>query len=456
MPKNLNEKKPAKKIIKPKKEIKEKVKKEPPQSLGIDGSDRFWVFTINNYNKENVETLKKIECNLDNVVRAIQCQAEIGEKKTKHLQGFIIFNKQQRMAAVKKTLECYTVSLKRMETTEKKNLEYTSKSKTYDEDANIFIRKGVFNMVSGKRTDIASILDEIDKGKHISDILDGENRITYIQNSVGIDRYATLKKRINPKVVAKYSKIENRPWQNEFEKLLKEPADDRKIMWLADTKGNTGKTTLMHKLRVTNEKTCFCLTNFKTVDNATSNLRNWIKKGNEPEIIILNLSRSKDETGGIYDFLENIKDGYITTTRYEDEVADFIAPHVVVFSNWYPAIVNKKDGCETLTHDRWDIMRISEDGTKLEKVSVEEAIKLKEEVRHTKKVNELKTGKVTYTDEEADMADREDILNKLKEMENTIKQQAETIKQLQNSQKVEKVETKDGWPIFPKKKTQRS
>ncbi len=272
-------KKPAKKIA---------TKKETNQSLGLTGSDRFWVFTINNYNEENIEALKKIECGLDKKVRALQCQGEKGKQGTKHIQGLIIFNKQQRRTAVMNTLECETVHLERMKTTEKKNVAYTSKSETYDADANIFIRTGIFNMVSGERSDIKTILDKIDQGMQLTDILVGDDRETYIKNSKGIESYYNMKKRIDPEVVEYMKKQVNRPWQDEVEKITEEPVSDRKIVWIPNPAGNIGKTFFMNKKGVLQEKTCFCMNEITTLGAATDNLRNWINKGNKPKVIILN------------------------------------------------------------------------------------------------------------------------------------------------------------------------
>lgn len=58
--------------------------------------NRNWCFTLNNYNNDDIEKFKNIpKCNY-------VFQEEIGENETKHLQGFIAFDRAKTFTAVKK------------------------------------------------------------------------------------------------------------------------------------------------------------------------------------------------------------------------------------------------------------------------------------------------------------------------------------------------------------------
>ena len=128
----------------------------------ITGKDQFWVFTLNNYTQENLKHLEEIECGMDKDVRAIKYQGEIAPRTgTKHLQGFIIFNKQQRNKTVITTLKTNSIHIAPMDKSIKTNLNYTEKSESYDKEANIFVTKGVFDVKQGKKHSLQQILDNI-------------------------------------------------------------------------------------------------------------------------------------------------------------------------------------------------------------------------------------------------------------------------------------------------------
>lgn len=66
-----------------------------------------------------------------------------------------------------------------------------------------------------------------------------------------------------------------------------------------------------------------------------------------PRIVLINLSR-QNEGHFSYAAVEAIKDGLIFSGKYEGGTKLIPHPHIVIFSNWYPAR-------ENLTEDRWDI-----------------------------------------------------------------------------------------------------
>lgn len=57
---------------------------------------RSWCFTVNNYEEQESEDLKQIDC------KYIVFGREVGEAGTPHLQGYVHFEKHKRLAAVKK------------------------------------------------------------------------------------------------------------------------------------------------------------------------------------------------------------------------------------------------------------------------------------------------------------------------------------------------------------------
>jgi len=125
-----------------------------------------------------------------------------------------------------------------------------------------------------------------------------------------------------------------RPHQQELADILDAPADDRKIIWVYDPVGNTGKTALMR--------------HYLTKGNAT---RLSGKKADMAHVyqgervVFFDLSRTSAEHATyLYDFAEDLKSGCIFSGKYEGAVKHFAPPHVVFLANTpYPAGVWSED-----------------------------------------------------------------------------------------------------------------
>lgn len=78
--------------------------------------------------------------------------------------------------------------------------------------------------------------------------------------------------------------------------------------------------------------------------------RKWdVKKGEEnPELRVVFFDIPRSQTNVSYRAIEQVKNGVITSTKYESQTLILTIPHVVIFANWPP----KR---EMLSEDRWDI-----------------------------------------------------------------------------------------------------
>lgn len=205
------------------------------------GKDRFWTFTLNNYEEEDVKNLNNLECGLDKDIRAIQCSGEkCPSTGTKHLQGLIIFNKQQRSKKTKTVLGNNTVHVERMEASEKANINYTSKPKDFDTDANIFISKGLFDVKQGKKSEITEIIDKIKKGNNVKKAIVGHEE-GYIRNHNGLDKFSRMhqknrtKKTYNVCVYGQSGTGKSTSWVNGFNEddiyVLRDSPSGGQIWW---------------------------------------------------------------------------------------------------------------------------------------------------------------------------------------------------------------------------------
>jgi hypothetical protein len=86
-------------------------------------------------------------------------------------------------------------------------------------------------------------------------------------------------------------------------------------------------------------------------------IQNRLKSGNPVKTIIINLVREQCDNK-IYTGLEMLKDGLITSQKFNGETIIFNSPHVIVFANFPPE--TKK-----LSEDRWDIRTFNDEGKEI-------------------------------------------------------------------------------------------
>lgn len=149
---------------------------------------------------------------------------------------------------------------------------------------------------------------------------------------------------LKPKPKIKIDTHELRSWQREIVNFVSKPeADKRKIFWVVDPVGNTGKSWL-------------CSHIYNTM-NSVAILENGASKDiahayNGEKIVLFDFSRSCEERIN-YGIIESIKNGKIFSPKYNSSTKIFEeCPHIVCFSNFEPDF-NK------FSADRWIIRRIS-------------------------------------------------------------------------------------------------
>jgi hypothetical protein len=120
-----------------------------------------------------------------------------------------------------------------------------------------------------------------------------------------------------------------------------DPPDPRKFFWYHDYKGDTGKSWFARYLMAIHKASIF--TNGKMAHIAFDYKL-------EP-IVIFDLSRTQaDKIDHIYSLIENFKNGIMFSPKYESGTRIFAPPHVIVFSNFIPDILDRGN---KLSADRW-------------------------------------------------------------------------------------------------------
>lgn len=134
------------------------------------------------------------------------------------------------------------------------------------------------------------------------------------------------------------------PWQRALEARLVQQPDDRKIIWIYDTIGKTGKTAFIKYMANKYEWVEWCAAT-KSADIVT--MANPLKC-----CYLLNFTRSQ-ESYEPWSALEQLKDGMISDAKLKKECRNVLMnpPWVVCFANWPPMQTK-------MSTDRWDIIDI--------------------------------------------------------------------------------------------------
>lgn len=256
-----------------------------------------WCFTYNNYEDGDINNIIEL---FDVLCKKYAFKREKGKEGTNHLQGHITLIERRRLTELKayEVLSKFHWEVKKGNETE--NDIYITKIDT-------------------------SVDDKIYQGG-------------YIKN---------LKLERKLKIIT-----ELRPFQKLIVNLLGD-FDDRKIHWVYDLKGGNGKTSIMKYIDFHYNAICCSSGKDSDIYNLFWNYIDKDKKMvdwlNQLDCFIYNVARN--HTFKQYTLLENIKDGFLTNSKYECGTMNFNSPVVIVLANHLPDM-------DAMTEDRWNIINI--------------------------------------------------------------------------------------------------
>ena len=137
-------------------------------------------------------------------------------------------------------------------------------------------------------------------------------------------------------------------WQREIENRIQEEPDDRKIYWYWGATG-IGKTTFCKYLSI---KHGAIPLSGKAADMKNGIIEYVKKHGDTPERIIIPIPKTFNLEYISYEGIEQVKDMYFYSGKYEGGVVCGNCPHIVIFANEPPADTEK------LATDRWVVTEI--------------------------------------------------------------------------------------------------
>lgn len=247
---------------------------------------RRWVFTLNNFTDDEDTTIKKYLSTKTHVVGY-----EIGENGTAHLQGYFEDKNPISFETLKKIMP--RAHFEKANGSADDNYKYCSKD-------------GVFysNM---PETEEQMIL-----------------RLEYN----------------NDMVVWK-------PWQQDIINMIHRQPDNRKIHFVVDTIGNSGKSYLAKYLIIKYKD--IIITNGRA-ENSFNQLLTHRQQKKRVIAVLVDCPRCKTDYLS-YEAIEAIKNGCFYSGKYEGGQLAFCQPHVIVFMNERPNITK-------LTDDRYDIVEL--------------------------------------------------------------------------------------------------
>lgn len=140
----------------------------------------------------------------------------------------------------------------------------------------------------------------------------------------------------------------NYAWEQEILSIIDKEPDDRTIYWYWSKEGNVGKTAFCKYLTVKH--------NAIALSGKGADVRNgiveYVKTNEEtPELVLFPIPRSYNSDYLSYEAIENIKDMYFYSGKYEGGMVCGNPPHLFIFANTEPNF-------EKLSADRWVVREI--------------------------------------------------------------------------------------------------
>lgn len=301
-----------------------------------DQRSNHWAFTLNNYTQEDVDRLSNLD---KNEVVYIVFGREVGESGTKHLQGHVYFKKMRRLApAIQLLGQCHLSPARDVNA----SIEYCMKEGD-------FVEFGVRPNKTKKRKvdDRLTIEERMDAFKE--SVNNGVTDMTEIREShtmVCAKFPAFVKQYIDDMKQKNIPKVKAHPlrrWQQELYESLLKPPDDRRIVFVVDSVGNSGKSWFARyfcdyhgngQIIVPGKKADMAL----TIDETK-------------KVFFFDCPRSKQGDFVQYDFLEELKNGLILSPKYESKMKRLEPPHVIV-------LMNERPDEYKLSNDRYHIITL--------------------------------------------------------------------------------------------------
>lgn len=285
-----------------------------------------FVFTINNYTPEEVYNLRNL--GESDTIKYLVFGRETGENGTPHLQGFIIWSKTRTLAWSKRQISP-RAHLEKARGTSHQASDYCKKENDFEEFGSVPVPNKTNRFEAFKEW----VLEQ--PKKPTAALVAAEFPSIYMQ-------YGRCMEWIDLIYPTSFTvEGEYRDHQRELAEQLDQQPDDRRIIFVVDPRGGTGKSWFIKKYLSTNADDTQVLSIGKRDDLAHA-------INERKRVFLFDLPRSQSEFLQ-YSVLEQLKDRMVFSPKYmsRTKTLEQLA-HVVVFMNEEPDM-NK------LSTDRYEI-----------------------------------------------------------------------------------------------------
>lgn len=304
-----------------------------------------WLFTLNNYSDVDVRHAitgpNDISEDAQGILVPYLRRSVVGEEVapstgTPHLQGFMEFTKRQSLASVKRIYP---------------SAHWTGAKGTTLQNYRYCIKDGKFK-THGDWVDIQNKLDKRKGGVHASilraistgqrnDIITSE---TFLRHKRSYDEVC-MEIIENQHQISRYQRLSSCLLSKVQMSILRRLfiQDTRKVLWIVDSTGGSGKTFLAHVLN--------SLYGYDLLDGVTKPCDVCALLSPSPKGIVFDVTRS-DSTHFSYQVLEMLKNGFIMSGKYHGIKRVFNPVPVLVVANFEP-------DKSRLSEDRWEVLVIN-------------------------------------------------------------------------------------------------
>ena len=267
---------------------------------------------------------------------------------TLHLQGYVEFSRAMTYAAIKKALRDNTIHIEQRRGSQDQAIAYCRKE---DQQPFEYGEPKGNGRPKGRKTqqvheELQEVKELIDSGATPDELMAKEAGFYYRYKSYIMDYYTHHKHtRECAELMNWASTLQLNIKQREMLQALTQQTD-RKVSWIYDPKGNTGKSVFSRYMIAKYRAIRF--TNAKTADIALAY--------NGEEVVIFDFARCIN--GNVnYGAIEHLKNGMIFSSKYRSKSRIFEkSPKIIILANFPPDTTQ-------LSEDRWDIHDWSEEYT---------------------------------------------------------------------------------------------
>lgn len=286
---------------------------------------KHWAFTLNNYTEDDERRIQRASGQVAYLVYG----REVSSTGTPHLQGFVSLRKKLRLSQVRTLLGCaahYEIARD-----PRHAAEYCKKDgDTYE--------SGEPPRGRGSRSDLELFKDSVKAGCFDIKVLRETHSSVFARYGEFCQKYMS-----DRAPVPELPMHALRPWQANLNRKLNLSPDSRSIIFCVDKTGNTGKSWFAHYYTLLHRESnnVQVVLPGKKADMIYS-LQNGLR------VVFLDCPRSKQGDVIQYDFLEELKNGYLFSPKYYSEYRRFGPMHVCVMMNEDPDMTK-------LSADRYDL-----------------------------------------------------------------------------------------------------